>query len=163
MLRPVELTDANAIAEIYNHYIDETIITFEYDRVDAEEISNRIQKTWSGEFPYLVYVDPESNDVVGYAYAGPWRTRVAYRFVVESAIYLKSGHERKGIGRTLYQALFEQLRERKIRSVIAGISLPNEASQAAHRAMGFREVGIFTNVGFKFDRWIDVEFLQLDL
>lgn len=163
MIRPVEPSDAAAIADIYNHYIDETIITFEYDRVDAAEIESRIKSAIDGGYPYIVYVAPESNELIGYAYAGQWRKRVAYRYVVESAIYLQAGMERQGIGRKLYAELFEQLRQREFRSVIAGVSIPNEASSAAHRSMGFRLVGVFEKVGFKFDRWIDVEFWQLDL
>ena len=163
MIREVELSDAAAIAEIYNYYIDETIITFEYDRVTAEEIKLRIQSILDGGYPYIVYVDPDSDEVIGYAYAGSWRKRIAYRFVVESAIYLQHGREGQGVGRKLYSELFDQLRERKFRSVIAGVSIPNEASTAAHKAMGFRHVGVFEKVGYKFDRWIDVDFWQLDL
>ena len=117
----------------------------------------------SAGFPWIVFVDPDSDQLVGYAYAGPWRTRTAYRFVVESAIYLKKGCEGQGIGKQLYAELFEQLRTKEFRSVIAGISLPNEASVAAHRSMGVRKAGFFEKVGYKFDRWIDVEFWQLEL
>jgi phosphinothricin acetyltransferase len=163
MIRPVEASDAVAIAEIYNHYIDHTIITFELDPIDAAEIESRIENVTGAGFPWIVFVDPDSNQLVGYAYAGPWRTRTAYRFVVESAIYLRKGREGQGIGKQLYVELFEQLRMKEYRSVIAGISLPNEASVAAHRSMGFRKAGFFEKVGYKFDRWIDVEFWQLDL
>jgi phosphinothricin acetyltransferase len=163
MIRPVEASDASAIAGIYNHYIDHTIITFELDPIDAAEIESRIERVTSAGFPWIVFVDPDSNQLVGYAYAGPWRTRTAYRFVVESAIYLRNGSEGQGIGKQLYAELFEQLRMKEYRSVIAGISLPNEASVAAHRSMGFRKAGFFEKVGYKFDRWIDVEFWQLDL
>ena len=163
MIRSVEPSDAAAIADIYNFYIDETIITFEYDRVDDAEIKSRIQNVTGGGFPYLVYEDPATREIVGYAYAGQWRKRVAYRFVVESAIYLRKGREGQGIGKKLYAVLFDQLRASKFRSVIAGISIPNQASSAAHKSMGFRLVGVFERVGFKFDRWIDVEFWQMDL
>ncbi|QEG22654.1 GNAT family N-acetyltransferase [Mariniblastus fucicola] len=163
MIRPVQASDAAAFADIYNHYIDETIVTFEYDRVDASVFEARIRNVTDGGFPWLSFVDPETDQVVGFAYAGKWRERVAYRFVVESAIYLRDGWGGQGIGKRLYLELFQQLRERKFRSVIAGISLPNEASIATHRSMGFRKVGVFEKVGFKFDRWIDVEFWQLEL
>lgn len=163
MIRPVKQSDAATIADIYNHYIDETIITFEYDRVDESEIRSRIDATLDAGFPYIVYVDPKSDEVVGYAYAGQWRKRIAYRYVVESAIYLRHGMEGQGIGKQLYAELFDQLRTKEFRSVIAGISLPNEASVAAHRSMGFRKAGFFEKVGYKFDRWIDVEFWQLEL
>lgn len=163
MIRPVELSDAAAIADIYNYYIDETIITFEYDRVDAAEIKSRIQSTIGDGYPYLVYVDPDSSDVVGYAYAGRWRKRMAYKYVVESAIYLRKGMEGQGIGTRLYYELFNQLRERDFRRVIAGISIPNDGSARMHQSMGFRRVGVFTEVGYKFDKWIDAEFWQLEL
>lgn len=163
MIRSVEISDAATIADIYNYYIDETIITFEYDRIDAKEIQSRIATINDGGFPYIVYVEPESNEVIGYAYAGPWRKRVAYRYVVESAIYLRRGKEGQGIGKQLYAELFDQLRAKSFRSVIAGISIPNEGSTAAHRSMGFRKAGVFEKVGYKFDKWIDVEFWQLDL
>lgn len=163
MIRPVEQSDAAAIAEIYNHYIDETIVTFEYDRIDAAEIETRIRSIASEGFPYLVYVDPDSGEVVGYAYATKWRKRIAYRFVVESAIYVRNDCIGKGIGRQLYTELFNQLRSDGIRRVIAGVSIPNEASSRAHESMGFRLAGIFEKVGYKFNRWIDVEFWQMDL
>ena len=163
MIRPVELSDAAAIAAIYNYYIDETTVTFEIDRIDAAEIETRIGAVKTAGYPWLSYVDAESGELLGYAYAGKWRKRSAYRFVVESAIYLRRGHEGQGIGRQLYTELFRQLKENGIRGVIAGMSIPNESSAAAHRAMGFRKVGVFEKVGFKFDKWIDVEFWQLDL
>lgn len=163
MIRPVELSDASAIADIYNHYIDETVITFEYDRIDGNEIASRIAVVTGEDFPWICYVDDETGQLLGYAYAGKWRKRVAYRFVVESAIYLHKDHLGQGIGRQLYDELFRLLREAGIRRVVAGIAIPNESSVAAHRAMGFRHVGVFEKVGFKFDRWIDVDFWQLDL
>lgn len=162
MIRPVELSDAAAIAEIYNHYVDETIITFEYDRVDGAEIAARIAAVTGDGFPWLCCFDDDSGELLGYAYAGKWRKRIAYRFVVESAIYLRKDSTGQGIGKQLYAELFRQLREDGIRSVIAGISIPNEGSVAAHQAMGFRRVGVFEKVGFKFEKWIDVEFWQLD-
>lgn len=163
MIRPVELSDAAAIADIYNYYIDETIITFEYDRVDGEEIASRIAAVTGEGFPWICYTNDETGELLGYAYAGKWRKRIAYRFVVESAIYLRKDSTGQGIGRKLYEELFKLLRESGIRRVVAGISLPNEASVAAHRSMGFRHVGVFEKVGFKFDRWIDADFWQLDL
>ncbi len=163
MIRPVEISDASAIADIYNYYINETIITFELEPIGAAEIQSRIGNTTKSGLPYLVYLDPTSKELVGYAYAGQWRKRIAYRFVVESAIYLKKGWEGQGIGTQLYAKLFDQLREKEFRSVIAGVSLPNEASVAVHRSMGFRKAGVFERVGYKFDKWIDVEFWQLEL
>lgn len=163
MIRNVEASDASAIADIYNYYINETTISFEYDPVDAAEIESRIASTIDAGFPYIVYVDPDSNEVVGYAYAGQWRKRVAYRFVAESAIYVRHSREGQGIGKQLYAVLFDRLRAKNFRSVIAGIAIPNQGSVAAHRSLGFRKIGVFEKVGFKFDSWIDLEFWQLDL
>lgn len=162
MIRPVRPSDAASIADIYNHYIENTVVTFECEPIDAATIQARIEKTTTN-FPYLCFVDPKSEELMGYAYAGPWRERIAFRFTVETSIYVRDGHKRQGIGRRLAEELFQQLRDRKIRNVIASIATPNEASIASHKAFGFSQIGVFPNVGFKFDRWIDVEFWQLEL
>lgn len=163
MIRSVQKSDAAAIAEIYNHYVENTIITFEYDRVDAAVIESRIATITGAKFPWICCLDSESNGLLGYAYAGPWRTRAAYRYVVESAIYLRDGVQGQGIGQSLYRELFRLLREGGFRSAVASISIPNEASIATHKSLGFRRVGVFEKVGFKSDQWIDVEFWQLEL
>ncbi len=162
MIRNVSQSDAAAIAEIYNHYIRDTIITFELDDVDAAEMEQRIDRVTGQGFPWIVIENTEGV-VEGYAYAGKWRERTAYRFVVESAVYLRVGAEGKGLGRQLYAELFNRLRESGIKSVVAGVSLPNEASVGIHQAMGFHRIGVFPGVGWKFDKWIDVEFWQLEL
>ena len=102
--------------------------------------------------------------VIGYAYADQWRARVAYRHSVEVAVYLDQQSIGHGAGSAIYQALMDRLLEMKtIHGVIAGISLPNAASVALHRKLGFVEIGVFPEVGRKFDRWIDVMFLQRTL
>lgn len=163
MIRPVRSSDAAEIADIYNYYIDETIITFEIDPIDASEVGRRIESVTGADFPWICFEDPSDRQVLGYAYAGRWRERIAYRYVVESAIYLRRGFEGQGIGRKLYRHLFQLLADANYKSVIAGISLPNPGSLAIHQSMGFRKVGLFRKVGHKFDRWIDVEFWQLEL
>ena len=105
MIRPVTIDDAARIAEIYNHYVTDTIITFEEETVDAADYEARIKSLDSKGLPWIVW---ESDGVVaGYAYAGPWRTRIAYRFTVESAIYIAQDCVGKGIGKQLYGALFD--------------------------------------------------------
>lgn len=163
MIRPVRASDAAEIADIYNHYIDHTIITFEMEPIDADEVCRRIDAVTDAGYPWICFEDPADQQVLGYAYAHRWRERVAYRYVVESAIYLRSGSEGQGLGRQLYGRLFELLSEANYKSVIAGISLPNPGSLAIHESMGFRKAGLFRKVGRKFDRWIDVEFWQLEL
>src|SRR5262249_46335457 len=101
--------------------------------------------------------------VVGYAYAAPWKTRSAYRYSVESTIYIEPGQSRRGYGRPLYESLIADLRGRGFHSVIGGISLPNEASVALHERVGFRAAGVLREVGRKFDRWIDVGYWVLVL
>ncbi len=162
MIRPVTIHDAARIAEIYNYYITDTIITFEEEVVDASEYVSRIEALIDRKFPWLVW---ESSDgvVAGYAYAGPWRTRVAYRFTAESAVYVDRDRQGKGIGTELYAALFDELRRRNFRSVMGLISLPNPASIRLHEQMGFKKVGEHSQVGWKFNRWIDVGAWQLML
>ena len=161
MIRPATIHDAARIAEIYNYYVSDTIITFEEEAVDGAEFVTRIETLQGRELPWIVF---ESDGVVaGYAYAGPWRTRVAYRFTVESAIYVAQEELGKGIGTRLYADLFDELRRRKFRSVMGLISLPNPESITLHERFGFKKVGQHAQVGWKFDRWIDVGVWQLML
>jgi phosphinothricin acetyltransferase len=102
-------------------------------------------------------------EVVGYAYAAPFRAKPAYARTVETTIYLRSGHGGRGLGRALYEPLLSELAARDFHLVVAGMTLPNAASQALHRALGFRPVGTFAQVGFKHGAWWDVEFLQRPL
>ena len=156
MIRIVTPSDAPAIAEIYNYYILNTISTFEMEVVTPEEITVRIEK-YLKVGPYLVY--EENKEVVGYAYLSHFRERKAYENTVESTIYLKNGLGGKGIGYQLYAELLSQAAS-KCHTVIAGISLPNEASVRLHEKCGFRKIGHFSEVGRKFGKWIDVGFWQ---
>jgi phosphinothricin acetyltransferase len=158
-IRPAEPCDAAAIAVIYNHYITETTVTFEEEPVAAEEIAQRIEEVQSASLPWLVA--EEGGEILGYAYATPWRTRSAYRFSVEVTVYTALGHAGRGIGSKLYGKLFPILKTRDIHSVMGGIALPNEASVALHEKFGMRKVAHFQEVGFKFARWIDVGYWQL--
>ena len=161
MIRPVTINDAARIAEIYNYYVTDTIITFEEDPVDSAEYVGRIEALQARELPWLVW---ESDGIVaGYAYACPWRTRIAYRFTVESAIYVARDELGKGIGTKLYAELIDELRIRNFNSVMGLISLPNPESINLHERFGFKKVGQHAQVGWKFDRWIDVGVWQLML
>ena len=101
--------------------------------------------------------------VVGYAYGGTHRTRAAYNRTVEVSAYVDRSTHRSGIGRELYTALFERLRERGFRLLVAGITLPNDASVGIHEALGFEPVGVYRSIGFKNGEWWDVGWWQLDL
>lgn len=158
MIRNVNMNDAEAICDIYNDYIQNTIVTFEEDWVSIEEMQKRFREV-TVSFPWLVF---ESNGhVVGYAYASQWKGRHAYRHTVESTIYLSPTVIGRGIGSQLYEQLIADLRSRNIHSVIGGIALPNPASIALHKKMGFEKVAHFKEVGRKFNRWIDVDYWEL--
>ena len=153
MIRVVKETDAAHIAKIYNHYILNTLITFEEQPLIPEELLERI-KSVTAEYPWLVYED--NGRVVGYAYATRWKERSAYRHTVEVAIYLDVQDIGKHIGSRLTAALLDELRNRKTHSVLAGITLPNTASVKLCEKFGFAMVGQLKEVGYKFDQWVDV-------
>lgn len=157
-IREAAASDAAAIAEIYNHYVTETVVTFEEEPVPAAGIARRIEAVRSASLPWLVA--EVGRHVVGYAYARPWHERIAYRFSVEITVYLAAAFTGRGIGSTLYARLFPILQARRIHAAMGGIALPNEASVALHEKFGLRKVAHFEEVGFKFDRWIDVGYWQ---
>ena len=156
---PAAPAHASAIATIYNHYIASTTVTFEPERVTAGDMQARIEETQSASMPWLVA--EEGDRVLGYAYASKWKGRCAYRYSVESTVYLDAACIGRGIGKALYSSLIADLRERGMHAVIGGVALPNAASIALHEALGFRKVAHFEQVGFKQDRWIDVGYWQL--
>lgn len=158
MIRPVRSEDAGAIAGIYNHYIEDSVITFEEDPVSPAEMEGRIRNI-SSRFPYLVW--EEEGNIAGYAYAGLWHERSAYRFTVTDSIYLKEEYQGKGIGDKLFSSLLDGLRAQGFHSVLALITLPNEASTGLHKKYGFQDIGCFKESGWKFGRWLDVGFWQL--
>lgn len=157
-VRNAEARDAAAIAAIYNPYIASTVITFEEDLVDAATVAGRIHSVQEAGFPWLVMEGAEG--IAGYAYATTWRTRAAYRFAVETAVYLPPEHFGRGIGSALYRELEQRLAAVGIRAMIGCIALPNDPSVALHEKLGFQKVGHFPKVGLKFEQWIDVGFWQ---
>ena len=159
-VRPVKDIDAARITEIYNHYILNTLITFEECSLRTEEILARI-KNITTEYPWLVYED--NGRIVGYAYAARWKERSAYRHTVEAAIYVDVQDTGKHIGSQLTAALLDELRGMKIHSVLAGIALPNGASVALCEKFGFAKVGQLKEVGFKLNQWVDVGYWELIL
>lgn len=158
MIRQVKLTDADSIASIYNHYIINSIATFELETIDSGEMLNRIQKV-QVKYPFIVF--EENKQILGYAYASEWKSRQAYAQTVESSVYLHPDAVGKGIGTQLYTHLIEELRRMNMHAVIGGISLPNDASIKLHENLGFTKIGQFKEVGWKFDKWIDVGYWEL--
>jgi phosphinothricin acetyltransferase len=157
-IRGIVSSDVKEIAEIYNHYVRETIITFEEKPVLPTDFIERIQQIQSIRLPWLV---AESDDVIlGYAYASKWKERAAYRFSVETTVYVKPDCFKKGIGSSLYNELMDELKEKGFHAAMGGIALPNKASVGLHEKLGFTKVAHFTEVGYKFDQWIDVGYWQ---
>jgi phosphinothricin acetyltransferase len=152
------MSDAQAISDIYKYYITDTTITFEEQLVSADQMAGRIQEILAASLPWLVI--EQSGRVVGYAYASKWKARSAYRYSVETSVYLQHGIAGKGLGSQLYQALFDALKARGFHVAIGGIALPNEASVALHEKFGMQKVAHFEQVGFKFGQWIDVGYWQ---
>lgn len=150
--------DAAALAAIYNHYVTDTIITFEEVPISGAEMWRRVNAVRDAALPWLV---AESGGVVvGYAYASKWKDRIGYRFSVETSVYLDATCCGKGHGTALYRELFALLQQCGAQAVMGGIALPNTASVALHEAFGMRKVAHFERVGFKFGAWIDVAYWQ---
>jgi phosphinothricin acetyltransferase len=161
MTRIAAANDSEALTRIYNHYIRESVITFEEIEIAPPEMADRVAKVKELGLPWLV---AESDGaMLGYAYANKWRERSAYRFSAESTIYLDPRHTGRGIGTQVYRELLTRLRTTPVHIVIGGVALPNAASVALHEKLGFTKVAHFKEVGFKLGRWIDVAYWQLPL
>lgn len=160
MLRDCTPRDAGPVCAIYNHYVEHTPVTFEETPIGADEMARRIAEVTS-RFPWLVW--EQDNTVVGYAYATSWKPRSAYRYSVETTIYLDPDAKGKGIGTLLYRSLVDRLRSAGIHCAVGGIAQPNPASVALHEKLGFVNIGQFREIGLKFGRWIDVGYWELRL
>jgi L-amino acid N-acyltransferase YncA len=160
MIRPVSLSDSEIICGIYNYYILNSTITFEEIPLTVDEMISRI-KNIIKDYPWLVY--EEKDKVVGYTYAGKWKERSAYRYSVETGIYIDPNYTGKGIGSQLKGELLKKLKENSIHSIVCGIALPNPASIALCEKFGFEKVAHLKEVGFKFNKWIDVGYWELIL
>ncbi len=160
MIRSATAADAQALCDIYNPFILQSAVTFEEAAITSDDMAARIG-AYAGRLPFLV---AELDGVAaGYAYAAPWKSRSAYRHTVESSVYVAPGYTGMGLGSRLYQALLQDLRERDVHAVLAGIALPNSASIGLHEAFGFTMVGQMREVGRKFGQWLDVGYWQLVL
>ena len=157
-IRSTTPDDAEQICGIYNHYVTTTTITFEEQPVAPTEMANRIREAQSASLPWLVAGN--SGEILGYAYASKWKGRAAYKFSAEVTIYVRQGLGHSGIGAQLYSQLLPALKARGMHAVIGGVALPNDASLRFHQKFGFEQVAHFKEVGFKFDRWIDVTYWQ---
>jgi phosphinothricin acetyltransferase len=159
-IRAASPLDAEACAAIYRPHVEAGATSFEESAPSGEEMAERIRET-SGSHPWLV--GEQDGTVCGFAYAGPHRSRAAYRWAVDVALYVDDGRRRQGIGRALYEALLARLRDQGFHVACAGITLPNEPSVALHEALGFAPVGVYRQIGWKDGGWRDVGWWQLRL
>ncbi len=159
-LRFARESDLERILEIYAPFVEQTAISFEIDVPSFDDFRKRFWEI-SQKYPWLVF--EIENQVVGYAYGSPHRPRSAYRWSADVSIYLDPNHHRKQVGRSLYLTLLLLLRAQGYFNAYAGITLPNEASVALHRSLGFQEVGVCRSVGFKLGQWHDVVWYQREL
>ena len=158
-LRPAARGDVAAIAAIYADHVRTGTATFEFDPPDTAEMLRRWRDVTTAGLPYLVAV--AGGEVIGYAYAGPYRPRPAYRFTVEDSIYLRADAQGRGVGRALLAELIDESARAGARQMVAVIGdAANEASIRLHAALGFRQVGVLSSVGNKFARWLDVVLMQ---
>ena len=156
----IQNADAPAVLNIYKHYVENTIVSFEYEVPSLDVFSERI-KTNTVSYPWLVC--RHGDQLIGYAYGSTHRYRTAYQWSPESTIYLAPDFHSKGVGRILYETLFALLRLQGYFNVFAGVGLPNDKSVGFHRALGFEEIGIFKKVGYKLGNWHDTHWFQLAL
>lgn len=159
-IRTAKPDDAEKLAEIYAPYVEQTAITFEYEAPNRDEFRRRIEAVLE-KLPYLVAEN--ANEIVGYAYASPFKSRPAYSRSVETSIYVKMDHHRMGIGKALYDEMERQLQQRGILNMNActtWIDEPNEYlthdSPKFHTRLGFTQCGRFHKCGYKFGRWFDI-------
>lgn len=160
MIRDVRKSDSKDIVEIYNHYVETSTITFETELVSGDEMGVRIGNLMP-DYPWIVY--ERNEQILGYAYLSPWKTRSAYKNSVEVSIYMRPGMQGQGFGKILMQDILDKASEMNFHCIIAGIALPNEASTSIHQKFGFEKVAHFREVGRKFDKWIDVGYWELIL
>jgi phosphinothricin acetyltransferase len=158
-IRPATPADIAAITRVYAEAVRHGTASFELEPPSEEEMARRMRSLLDGGFPYLVA--ELDGAVIGYAYAGPYRARPAYRFTVEDSIYLDPKAQGRGIGRALLDRLVAESTDRGFRLMVAVIGDSAQTpSIELHRAAGFKMVGTFENIGFKFDRWLDSVLMQ---
>lgn len=157
VLRLATPDDAESILEIYSPSVLDSAVSFELSPPTVEDMAERIEQILT-RAPWLILED--ASGPLGYAYASPHRSREAYQWSVEVSVYVSARSRRQGVGRTLYSSLFNVLAAQGFANVLAGITLPNEASVGLHESMGFSPVGIYRRVGYKFGQWHDVGWWQ---
>jgi L-amino acid N-acyltransferase YncA len=160
IVRPAAPQDGAACVAIYRPYVENTAISWELEVPTADEMASRIAGL-RATHEWLVL--ERGDEIVGFAYGQPLKRLATFQWTAETGIYLHVDHHRTGGGRELYTRLLRRLTERGYRQAFAGITQPNEASNAFHRSFGFSDVGLYRRVAWKHDSWHDVAWMQLDL
>ncbi|WP_375397451.1 GNAT family N-acetyltransferase [uncultured Sphingomonas sp.] len=162
-IRAARPEDAATIAAIYAPYVLTGTVSFETDAPDADSMRERMAAS-AGLYPWLVATNgDEQGGVLAYAYATRFRDRPAYRYIVETSLYVGGGTQGQGIGRLLYEALIDTLRAQGFTQAVSVVALPNDASIKVHEGVGFRRAGVLREMGYKQGRWVDVGFWQNEL
>lgn len=159
-VRDATARDAQSVAAIYAPFVTDTAVSFETEPPKASDMAERIE---SAQRAHAWLVAERDEQLVGYCYGTTHRDRAAYRYSVEISVYVDGANHRQGIGMRLYQDLFKRLAGLGYYNAYVGITLPNEPSLAFHQTAGFRPVGVFKSIGFKFNSWHDVAWLQRKL
>lgn len=159
-VRDARASDANALLDIYAPFVTDTAVSFELTPPTVAEFEARIA---SAQSQWAWLVAERAGQIAGYAYASAFRTRAAYRFTVETSAYVHPAHRGQGVARALYLRLFEVLIEKGYCNAYAGIALPNEVSIEFHKSLGFTPVGVFHRGGWKFGKWHDISWWEVEL
>ena len=157
-LRAATRNDVDGMLAIYAPFIQNTAVSFEETVPSEADFWSRVEAVQQGGLPWLVAV--EDATVAGYAYASDHRSRSSYRLTKEASVYVNEAFRGKGVARTLYSAIFEQLEAQGVQNVLAGMTEPNPASRGFHISMGFSLVGTYHNIGYKFGKWHDVSWYE---
>jgi L-amino acid N-acyltransferase YncA len=161
ILRAATLGDMPTITNIYSHYVRNSVATFEEVPPSADDMADRFRDIQTHALPY--FVATLEDNIIGYAYASPYKTRSAYRFTVEDSVYIHANYVGQGYGKALLQKLIMECRTLGLKQMLAVISSTTPDSIKLHERLGFLPAGTLPNVGYKFDTWLDVRIMSLSL
>jgi phosphinothricin acetyltransferase len=162
IIRPADTSDLDSLHRLRNDYIDDSYATFDENSMTRDDVDLWLH-SYDREGPYRLQVATDKKRLLGFAGSQAYRHHPAFRKTIETSVYVAPGHERRGIGSALYEALFEALANEDLHRAVAGIALPNEASVRLHKKMGFAEVGTFDEYAIKHDRYISSVWMQRSL